>query len=218
MGKVVFLCQLKLASSRIALPKQAGDHDGLQCGVRKYLTAFCTFFLKLNTPAFRTELSDIRILFVLSHPWLFFKGYFFIMSHKFDIGHDTQVTIHPRYSCLEKRIRDDISTNGGNRASKTQAKSASHFFRLKMFTPHQGPGSLRDFSNFEKTRIHFSSDVFTTVTVVVYWAPSTRIRFCLKTEIFSSGLAYQNCILLKSLSSVKIFENACFSFTSGWIR
>ena len=44
---------------------------------------------------------------------------------------------------------------------------------------------------------------------MVYWAPSTRIRFCLKTEIFFSGLAHKKCSFLKSLS---------LSFTCGWTK
>ena len=35
---------------------------------------------------------------------------------------------------------------------------------------------------------------------------------------FFSGLAFQKCIFLKSLSGVKIFENAGFSFTCGWTK
>ena len=53
----------------------------------------------------------------------------------------------------------------------------------------------------------------------------TRIRFCLKTEIFSFGLAYcphvsgendhRKRIFSKTLSREEIFENACFLFTCG---
>ena len=58
-----------------------------------------------------------------------------------------------------------------------------------------------------------------------YDAPSTRIRFCLKTETFSFGLAFcphvsgendhQKRIFSKMLSRVETFENACFLFTCG---
>ena len=57
---------------------------------------------------------------------------------------------------------------------------------------------------------------------------STRIRFCLKTEIFSFGLAYcpyvsgendhRKRIFSKTLSREEIFENACFLFTCGWTK
>ena len=53
-------------------------------------------------------------------------------------------------------------------------------------------------------------------------APSTRVRFCLKTEIVFAGLAYRpkvsgenghrKRIFSKTLPTVKIFENAGHSF------
>ena len=57
---------------------------------------------------------------------------------------------------------------------------------------------------------------------------TTRIRFCLKTAIFSSGLAYRphafwenghrKRIFSKTLPTVKIFENAGHSFTCGRMK
>ena len=57
---------------------------------------------------------------------------------------------------------------------------------------------------------------------------STRIRFCLKTEIFSFDFAYcphvsgendhRKRIFSKTLSREEIFENACFLFTCGWTK
>ena len=66
--------------------------------------------------------------------------------------------IHPRYSCLEKRIRDNISTNSGNRAGKTQAKlenftNASHFpprGRDRGYCTTPGTLKKREF-NFQET-------------------------------------------------------------------
>ena len=56
----------------------------------------------------------------------------------------------------------------------------------------------------------------------------TRIRFGLKTEIFSFGLAFcphvsgendhRKRIISKTLSRVEMFENACFLFTCGWTK
>ena len=86
--------------------------------------------------------------------------------------------IHPRYSCLEKRIRDNISTNGGNRAGKTQANSGSHFFRLEIFTPRcRGRGHCTTSATLKTTWILFSSDVFTTVTVHTYPFWSENVDF-----------------------------------------
>ena len=57
---------------------------------------------------------------------------------------------------------------------------------------------------------------------------STRIRFCLKTEIFSFDFAYcphvcgendhRKRIFSKTLSREEIIENACFLFTCGWTK
>ena len=56
----------------------------------------------------------------------------------------------------------------------------------------------------------------------------TRIRFWLKTEIFSFGLAFcpqvsgendhRKRIISNTLSREEMFENACFLFTCGWTK
>ena len=117
-------------------------------------------------------------------------------------------------------------TRDGPRVSPSRAPvfSCAHYF--------QAPATqARKLSNTPRVEAYFSKAEkkcpFSKISEYVWirsYAPFTRIRFCLKKEVFFiSGLSYhphvsgenshRKLIFSKTLSRVKIFENASFSFT-----
>ena len=99
--------------------------------------------------------------------------------------------VHSKYSCLEKRIRDNISTDGGNRASKTQAKldnftSASHFFRFFKFPPRaRGRWHCTTLATLKKREFTFQA-MFSPRLPLWYLGPSPHTSvFVWKRRFFS---------------------------------